>query len=95
MHRYRERVEVRAFDLADRTWRAALPSPLRGVLASLVVHHLPAAGQLGVDPCMHIPCATIGLVPALIVMLKLTMMLTPGAGSVGLAGGGGRITGDA
>jgi SAM-dependent methyltransferase len=35
------RAEVRAFDLASRDWRAALPSPLRCVLASLVVHHLP------------------------------------------------------
>lgn len=42
---YRDRVEVRAFDLGDRGWRAALPSPLRCVLASLVVHHLPAAGK--------------------------------------------------
>jgi tRNA (cmo5U34)-methyltransferase len=39
------RVEVRAFDLAARDWRATLPSPLRCVLASLVVHHLPAAGK--------------------------------------------------
>lgn len=39
------RAQVRAFDLAARDWRAALPSPLRCVLASLVVHHLPAAGK--------------------------------------------------
>jgi tRNA (cmo5U34)-methyltransferase len=39
------RLEVRRFDLASRDWRAALPSPLRCVLASLVVHHLPAAGK--------------------------------------------------
>jgi len=45
LHRHRDRVEVRAFELADRGWRAALPSPLRAVLASLVVHHLPAAGK--------------------------------------------------
>ncbi len=38
--RYRGRVEVRGFELADRAWREALPSPLRCVLASLVVHHL-------------------------------------------------------
>jgi SAM-dependent methyltransferase len=43
--RHQDRVEVRHFDLADRGWRAALPSPLRVVLASLVVHHLPAAGK--------------------------------------------------
>ena len=42
---YGPRVEVRAFDLASRDWRAALPSPLRCVLASLVVHHLPDAGK--------------------------------------------------
>jgi tRNA (cmo5U34)-methyltransferase len=45
LQRYRTRVDVRAFDLADRDWRAALPSALRVVLASLVVHHLPAAGK--------------------------------------------------
>jgi SAM-dependent methyltransferase len=43
--RHRQRVEVRAFELAETKWRAALPSPLRCVLASLVVHHLPAAGK--------------------------------------------------
>ena len=42
---HRDRVEVRAFGLADTKWRVALPSPLRCVLASLVVHHLPAAGK--------------------------------------------------
>jgi tRNA (cmo5U34)-methyltransferase len=42
---YGARVEVRAFDLASREWRAALPSPLRCVLASLVVHHLPGGGK--------------------------------------------------
>jgi tRNA (cmo5U34)-methyltransferase len=45
LQRYRKRVDVRAFDLADGGWRGALPSPLRVVLASLVVHHLPAAGK--------------------------------------------------
>jgi tRNA (cmo5U34)-methyltransferase len=45
LHRHRDRVEVRDFDLAARGWRRALPSPLRAVLASLVVHHLPAAGK--------------------------------------------------
>ena len=45
LHRHRDRVEVRDFDLAARRWRAALPSPLRAVLASLVVHHLPGAGK--------------------------------------------------
>jgi SAM-dependent methyltransferase len=43
--RHRERLEVAAFDLAAARWRRALPSPLRCVLASLVVHHLPGAGK--------------------------------------------------
>src|SRR5690348_15466139 len=43
--RHHDRVEVRPFELAETKWRAALPSPLRCVLASLVVHHLPAAGK--------------------------------------------------
>ncbi|HET7343158.1 MAG TPA: class I SAM-dependent methyltransferase [Methylomirabilota bacterium] len=43
--RHRPRVDVRAFDLAATAWRTALPRPLRCVLASLVVHHLPAAGK--------------------------------------------------
>lgn len=42
---YRDRVEVRDFDLALLDWRAALPVPLRCVLASLVVHHLAGAGK--------------------------------------------------
>jgi tRNA (cmo5U34)-methyltransferase len=45
LHRHRARLRVGGFELADRGWRAALPSPLRAVLASLVVHHLPAAGK--------------------------------------------------
>ena len=43
--RYQARVEVGAFELVERRWRAALPSPLRCVLASLVVHHLSGAGK--------------------------------------------------
>lgn len=39
------RVEARAFALEDRGWRGALPRPLRCVLASLVVHHLPGPGK--------------------------------------------------
>jgi SAM-dependent methyltransferase len=42
---YGDRVDVRPFDLASRDWRAALPAPLRCVLASLVVHHLPGPGK--------------------------------------------------
>lgn len=43
--RHRARVEVRAFELGEPAWREALPSPLRCVLASLVVHHLDGAGK--------------------------------------------------
>lgn len=35
-----ERVEARHFELAEREWRALLPSPLRCVVSSLSVHHL-------------------------------------------------------
>jgi hypothetical protein len=42
---YGERVEVRDFDLAAPDWRAALPSPLRAVVSSLVVHHLDGDGK--------------------------------------------------
>ena len=34
------RLRVADFDLADSQWPALLPSPLRCVLASLIVHHL-------------------------------------------------------
>ena len=43
--RHGPRVGVRAFDLAAQDWRDALPSPVRCVLASLVVHHLDATGK--------------------------------------------------
>ncbi len=39
---FRERVEIREFELADGTWRTRRPSGLRCILASLIVHHLPA-----------------------------------------------------
>lgn len=42
---YAGRVEVRAFELADRRWRAELPKPLRCVVSSLVIHHLPDRGK--------------------------------------------------
>lgn len=35
-----ERAQVRDFELIAPDWRAALPSPLRCVVSSLVVHHL-------------------------------------------------------
>ncbi|MGZ3600446.1 MAG: class I SAM-dependent methyltransferase [Ktedonobacterales bacterium] len=35
-----ERIEARHFELAEREWRDALPSPLRCVVSSLSVHHL-------------------------------------------------------
>ena len=37
---YGARVIIGAFELSDSAWREALPSPLRCVLSSLVVHHL-------------------------------------------------------
>jgi tRNA (cmo5U34)-methyltransferase len=36
------RVETRHFALEHGDWRAALPSPLRCVVSSLVIHHIPA-----------------------------------------------------
>jgi tRNA (cmo5U34)-methyltransferase len=42
---YGARVEVRAFQMEERDWRAALPRPLRCVLSSLCVHHLDGAGK--------------------------------------------------
>jgi tRNA (cmo5U34)-methyltransferase len=42
---YGDRVEVRPFDLFARDWRRELPSPLRCVLSSLVVHHLDGDGK--------------------------------------------------
>ena len=39
------RLQVAPFDLADTEWRTCLPSPLRCVLASLIVHHLNADGK--------------------------------------------------
>ncbi len=42
---YGERVEVRDFDLFAQDWREALPSALRCVVSSLVVHHLDGHGK--------------------------------------------------
>jgi SAM-dependent methyltransferase len=42
---YGERVEVHDFELADTSWRHALPTPLRCVISSLSVHHLDGAGK--------------------------------------------------
>ena len=42
---YGDRVTISAFELADNAWREALPSPLRCVLSSLVVHHLTHEGK--------------------------------------------------
>ena len=39
------RLDVADFDLEDSGWRSRLPSPLRCVLASLIVHHLDADGK--------------------------------------------------
>jgi phospholipid N-methyltransferase len=42
---FSDRLEIRAFDLASQGWRVSLPSPLRCVLSSLCVHHLPDEGK--------------------------------------------------
>jgi SAM-dependent methyltransferase len=42
---YGDRLETRDFELADRDWRAALPRPLRCVVSSLTIHHLPGAAK--------------------------------------------------
>ena len=39
------RLQVVPVELADREWRTRLPSPLRCVLASLIVHHLNSDGK--------------------------------------------------
>lgn len=36
-----ERLEIGPFELVDQAWRVALPTPLRFVLSSLCIHHLP------------------------------------------------------
>jgi tRNA (cmo5U34)-methyltransferase len=48
---FRDRLEIRPFELADQEWRQALPSPLRCVVSSLCVHHLtgPQKRQLFAD----------------------------------------------
>lgn len=38
---YGDRLQTRHFELADRDWRATLPQPLRCVVSSLTIHHLP------------------------------------------------------
>lgn len=40
-----DRVTLRSFDLADLSWRAALPAGLRCVVSSLVIHHLDDDGK--------------------------------------------------
>jgi tRNA (cmo5U34)-methyltransferase len=42
---YGDRVTVSAFELAETAWREALPTPLRCVVSSLVVHHLTHEGK--------------------------------------------------
>jgi tRNA (cmo5U34)-methyltransferase len=39
------RLEIRPFDLAAQAWRNAMPVPLRCILSSLCVHHLPDEGK--------------------------------------------------
>lgn len=40
-----DRVELRPFELEQADWRRELPQPLRCVLSSLVIHHLPGPGK--------------------------------------------------
>jgi tRNA (cmo5U34)-methyltransferase len=37
---FKDRLEIRPFELAEQQWRDALPTPLRCVISSLCVHHL-------------------------------------------------------
>ncbi|MHB8599157.1 MAG: class I SAM-dependent methyltransferase [Ktedonobacteraceae bacterium] len=41
LEQYSNRIDIRPFNLAEQAWRSALPAPLRCVLSSLCVHHLP------------------------------------------------------
>ncbi len=43
--RFSSRLDIRPFEIAEQAWRTTLPSPLRAVLSSLCVHHLPAEGK--------------------------------------------------
>lgn len=45
LERFGERLEIRAFDLAETAWRAELPAQVRCVLSSLCVHHLDGSGK--------------------------------------------------
>lgn len=45
LSQYADRFEVRAFELAEREWHGELPQPLRCVLSSLTIHHLPGEGK--------------------------------------------------
>jgi len=53
---YADRFEARAFELAEQEWRRELPQPLRCVLSSLTIHHLPGEGkrQLYKDLAQHL-----------------------------------------
>jgi len=50
------RLEVLPFELAEQAWREQLPHPLRAVVSSLCVHHLPGVGkrQLFADIAQHL-----------------------------------------
>jgi trans-aconitate methyltransferase len=42
---YGDRLELHPFELAQTDWRGELPQPLRCVVSSLVIHHLPGPGK--------------------------------------------------
>jgi tRNA (cmo5U34)-methyltransferase len=53
---YGDRAEVGAFAIEAADWRSALPRPLRCVLSSLCIHHLPGEGKraLFADMAAHL-----------------------------------------
>lgn len=43
--RFKERLDIQAFELASQDWRTQLPNNVRCVLSSLCVHHLDSSGK--------------------------------------------------
>lgn len=54
--RFRDRLEIRPFELSEQRWRKELPTSVRCVLSSLCVHHLDGNGkrQLFRDMLKHL-----------------------------------------
>ncbi len=53
---FKDRLEIGPFELVEQSWREALPAPLRYVLSSLCIHHLPGEHkrQLFADLATHL-----------------------------------------